>query len=211
MYRRNRWLLVAALFAMVFSSVGAVLSQEAEPVNEEAFGMPVLIVSVGQSAGAQQAKVLAIKAGLDYVFEQRPELSLLDGNQTLILVMGASSKGLGAAGVNIDGEIAWASELVSRARELEMTIIAMHIEGGARRGPTSDQIVTTLVPLCDYIVVKGSNPDIEWAEAEEANGNADGLFTTLAEEIGLGISYIAKTLDAVDVLIDLFAIVETEG
>jgi hypothetical protein len=195
---------------MVFAFAGAALAQEPEPVEEEAFGTPVLIVSVGQSAGAQQAKVLAIKAGLDYVFEQRPDLSLLEEKQTLILVMGASSKGLGAAGVDIEGEIAWATDLVARARELEMTVIAMHIEGGARRGPTSDQIITALTPLADYIVVKGANPDIEWTESEEANANADGLFDTIAAEHEIAIAYIAKTLDGVGVLIDLFGIEATE-
>ena len=204
---RLGWMLIVLLFV----SAGAAIGQEAEEAAApETFAAPVVIGSVGQSAGAQQARVLAIRAGLDYVFEQRPESSILEGSQTLILVMGASSKGLGAAGVDIDGEIAWAVDLVARARELEMKIIAMHIEGGARRGSTSDQIILAITPLADYIVVKGATPGVEWIESEEADANADGLFSTIAIENEIGITYIAKTLDGVEVLMDLFEIEPTE-
>ena len=34
---------------------------------------------------------------------------MLEGHETLIVVLGASIKGLGAAGVDIDSEIAWAT------------------------------------------------------------------------------------------------------
>ena len=65
---------------------------------------------------------------------------------------------------------------------------------------------TTFAPLADHLIVKGSSPDQEWAEAEEANGNADGLFTTIAAEQGIPVTYIAKTLDAVGALQQLFGI-----
>ena len=87
-----------------------------------------------------------------------------------------------------------------------MSIIAMHIEGGTRRGPSSDRVNTTFAPLVDHLIVKGSPPDQEWTEAEEANGNADGLFTTIAAENGISITYIAKTLEAVDALKQLFGV-----
>ena len=61
-------------------------------------------------------------------------------------------------------------------------------------------------PLVDHLVVKGSPPGQEWAEAEEANGNADGLFTRVAAERGIPITYIARTLEAVDALKQLFGI-----
>jgi hypothetical protein len=106
----------------------------------------------------------------------------------------------------MDEEVTWATELFEKARELGMSIVAMHIEGGTRRGPSSDRVNTTFAPLVDHLIVKGAPPDQDWAEAEEANGNADGLFTSIAAEHGIPITYIARTLDAVDVLRQSFGI-----
>ncbi len=187
------------------------LAQETEEEESAVitFEQPVLITSIGQSAGAAQAKILAIRAGLDFVYEQRASLDDLEGMKVLIVVMGASGKGLGAAGVDIDAEIAWATELFDRARELEIVIIAMHIEGSSRRGPMSDQINTTFAPLADYLIIKGSATEEEAANIDEAaNGNLDGLFTTIAEENEIPIAFVTKTLDVVVVLEGLFPATE---
>jgi len=175
------------------------------------FEQTVLITSIGQSAGAAQAKILAIRAGLDFVYEQRASLDALEGMKTLIVVMGASGKGLGAAGVDIDAEIEWATELFDRAQELEIAIIAMHVEGSARRGPMSDQINTVFAPRANYLIIKGSATEEEAADIDEAaNGNIDGLFSTIAEENEIPIAFVAMTLDVVVVLEDLFP-TEEEG
>jgi hypothetical protein len=64
--------------------------------------------------------------------------------------------------------------------------------------------------MADYLVVKGSAPDVEWTADESANGNADGLFTSIATESGIPIAYIETTLGAVDVFIELFAVEPAE-
>ena len=176
-----------------------------------AFSGPILITSIGQSAGAAQARVVAIKAGIEATYVQRATLEELEGYATLIVVLGASSKGLGAAGVNIDGEIAWGNDLLAKARELGIRVIAMHIEGGARRGSTSDEIVNAFAPQVDQLIVKGTSPGVAWTADESADGNADGLFTTLAEENEIPITYVETTLGAVDVLVELFTIQPAEG
>jgi hypothetical protein len=197
MHTRLGWTVALALMVGAGPDVAA---------QAATFESPVFIASVGQSAGAQQARVLARRAGLEATFEARPAVEMLEGHETLIVVLGASTKGLGAAGVDMDAEIAWATSLFEKARASGMSLIAMHIEGGTRRGPTSDRINTTFAPLVDHLIVKGASPDQEWTEAEEADGNADGLFTRIAAEHDIPISYIARTLDAVDVLQQLFGI-----
>jgi len=199
-----------ALAILVASCWLAVGQEETTEPEALVFAQPILITSIGQSAGAAQARVLAIRAGLDATYNQRASVEELEGFATLIVVLGASSKGLGAAGVDIDGEIQWATEVVERAAELGIPIIAMHIEGDSRRGTSSDLIITTFVPQASYIIVKGSMPDTEWAEDESANGNADGLFTTLAAESEIPIAYVTKTLDAVDVLVEIFGVATSE-
>lgn len=188
------------------------LGQEGDVQTESLlFAQPVLITSIGQSAGAAQARVVAIKAGIEATYVQRATLEELEGFATLIIVLGTSNKGMGAAGVDVDGEIAWATELLAKAAELEIQVIAMHIEGGARRGPSSDLINSTFAPMAATLIVKGAAPDVEWTADEAADGNADGLFTTIATENGIPIMYIDTTLGAVDVLIVLFGIAPSEG
>jgi len=203
MYKRHGWILALALII----AVGPALSKEhSVAAQSSTFESPAFIASVGQSAGAQQAKVLATRAGMQFTFEARPGAEMLEGHKTLIVVLGASTKGLGAAGVDVGAEIAWANELFEKARESGMSIVALHIEGGTRRGPSSDRINTTFAPLVDHLIVKGGSPDQDWGEAEEANGNADGLFTQIAAEQGIPITYIAKTLEAVGALQQLFGV-----
>ena len=203
MHIRHGWILALALII----AAGPALTKEGGlTAQASTFQTPAFIASVGQSAGAQQARVLAMRAGLEFTFEARPAPEMLEGHETLIVVLGASTKGLGAAGVDMDAEIAWATGLFEKARELGMSIVAMHIEGGTRRGPSSDRVNTTFAPLADHLIVKGAAPGQEWTEAEEADGNADGLFTNIAAEQGISITYIARTLDAVDALQKLFGI-----
>jgi hypothetical protein len=203
MHKRHGWIYALTLIIAVSPTLGRKGSLAAQSPT---FETPAFIASVGQSAGAQQARVLAMRAGLEFTFEARPAPEMLEGHKTLIVVLGASTKGLGAAGVDVDAEIAWATALFQKARELGMSIVAMHIEGGTRRGPSSDRINTTFAPMADYLIVKGSAPDQAWTEAEEANGNADGLFTRISEEHGIPITYIDKTLEAVGALQELFGV-----
>jgi hypothetical protein len=203
MHTRHGWIFALALIV----TVGPALNKErGVAAQSSTFESPAFIASVGQSAGAQQAKVLADRAGLQFTFEARPAAEMLEEHKTLIVVLGVSTKGLGAAGVDMDAEIAWATRLFEKARESGMSIIAMHIEGGTRRGPSSDRVNTTFAPLVDHLVVKGAPPDQEWAEAEEANGNADGMFSRIASEHGIPITYIARTLEAVGALQKLFGV-----
>src|SRR6056297_103414 len=71
------------------------------------FEEPVLITSGGQSPGALQMMVLAKTGGLDYEFEKDIQATAEDIEKfnTVIVVVGASGKGLGAAGIDVDTEI----------------------------------------------------------------------------------------------------------
>ncbi|MDY0392461.1 MAG: DUF6305 family protein [Candidatus Bipolaricaulis sp.] len=158
-----------------------------------AFTGPVVITSLGQSPGALMIQILADRVGLENIYEPVASSELLDGSGALILIVGASSKGLGAAGISIDSELARGWALVHRARELGLPVLVMHIEGAARRGDLSDQIIAEFVPVADYVVVK-------------ADGNADGLFTTLTHAHSIPLATVAATAQTADVLVDLFGL-----
>ena len=193
-------LLVAVVLMLTIGVLGA--AQEGEDL---VFEQPVLITSIGQSAGAAQAKILAMKAGLDFTYDQRAALELLDGVKTLIVVPGASGKGLGAAGVDLDAEIAWATELIDRAEELGIRLIVLHIEGQARRGPSSQTTIDVCAPRAAQLIIKGAGTEEAAAEMDEvANGNFDFMFSDLAAEYEIPIAFATTTLDVVPVLQALF-------
>jgi len=156
-------------------------------------GATAVITSLGQSPGGLMVKLLADRVGLTYQYDAMAKPGVLEGAGALILVLGASSKGLGAAGISLDDEVVRGRELVAKARELGLPVIVMHIEGEARRGTLSDVLIKEFVPLADYVVVK-------------ADGNNDGLFTTLAQPHGIPLRIVTATAQVADVLADLFGL-----
>lgn len=126
-------------------------------------GSPVLLTSAGQSPDVVMAKVLIGKVGATVSLKQEAKESDLSGNKTLVIVIGASSKGLGAAGVNINGELARVKNLAQEARSAGIEVVAMHIGGSARRGSDSNKLIEAVVPLADAVIVV-------------ADGNKDKIF-----------------------------------
>jgi hypothetical protein len=88
------------------------------------------------------------------------------GARTLVVVLGGSTKGLGAAGISTDAEIGRARTLLAEAGKLRLTIIGVHVGGEARRGQLSDTFIQAAVPACHYVVVV-------------AEGDKDGFITKL--------------------------------
>jgi hypothetical protein len=129
---------------------------------------PAFLISFGQAADGEMVKVLLDRAKVPYKadFQAKPGALGASGAKSLILVIGGSTKGLGAAGVSPEAEIERNKVVVSEARKAGMKVIGLHIGGEARRGTMSDKFVSAAVPLCDYVIVV-------------ADGNKDGLFTKL--------------------------------
>jgi hypothetical protein len=156
------------------------------------FARPGLITSVGQSSDIAVVKVLLntkLKLGLDV--DPKAEAERLADLRTLIIVVGASTKGLGAAGIDFDKEKARARELVQTARDRGVKILAMHTGGESRRGKTTDDLLSLVVPEADYVVVV-------------ASGNLDGLFQHLAEKRSIEIAEVESLVAAGDAVRAVF-------
>lgn len=129
---------------------------------------PALLTSVGQSADVEMVKVLMERSGVP--FHANPKVKAEDlaasGARTLVLAIGGSSKGLGAAGLSAEVELKRSKALVVEARKRGMKIIGVHVGGDSRRGELSDKFIDVSVPHCDYVIVV-------------ADGNKDGHFTKL--------------------------------
>ena len=120
----------------------------------------VALTSVGQSSDAMMVRVLmkSLKMAPDYDAVMKPEA--LSGQKVLIAVVGGSSKGLGAAGINKEDEVKRANALIKAAKQKKMKVLVMHIGGEGRRGTLSDLFITETVPQGDMLIlVDGANKD----------------------------------------------------
>ncbi len=151
------------------------------------FEKPIMLTSVGQSADVQMVKALLKKGELESGFDKSITAEGLTNEKTLILAIGGSSKGLGAAGIKVEDELDRTAKLIKGARDKGIKIIGMHIGGAARRGELSDKFVNAAAPNVDYLIV-----------VEE--GNKDGLFTKISAEKNIPMDTVPKITNAVEPL-----------
>lgn len=148
---------------LLFAATAGAKSLEA-PIFEQ----PALITAVGQSADAQLANILFKKAGVEYTLKALAKPGDLAGAKTLVLVIGGSSKGLGAAGINASEEAARAQSLIDAAKQQGIKILAMHIGGENRRGDLTDRYIGPSLANAEYaIVVKAGDKDGMFAKGME--------------------------------------------
>jgi hypothetical protein len=153
---------------------------------------PGLLTSAGQSPDVTIVKVLLntqLKLGLEYKPLAQP--SDLAGMKTLVVVLGVSTKGLGAAGLDLDKELARVKALLKAARDQGIKVLALHIGGEARRGKTSNDVISLVVPEADCAVVV-------------AAGNKDKLFNQLAARRNVPVVEVERTTAAGDAVKAMF-------
>jgi hypothetical protein len=153
-----RGLLLSLLMAAV-----AVGLQAAEPQFKE----PILLTSCGQGPDVLMMKVMLNKDSLQFSYLPLAKAEDLSGKGSVILVLGGSSKGLGAAKIGEAEEIARVSALLEAARKDSVPVLAVHLGGLNRRGALSDPFNRLGAEGADYLMVVRS-------------GNQDGFFTTIA-------------------------------
>jgi Domain of unknown function (DUF6305) len=192
---------VAALFALALLAPAAA-AQTAEPKAD----LPVLVTSCGQSIGPTTIKVVLQRLKLPFDIDPLATPETLQAKakagtpyKSLIITMGASLKGMGAAGIAIEDELDRAAALIAEARKLGVKVIGAHIEGmkrraqGAAAGDTTDeQSIDAVAPNSAILVVL-------------KEGNADGRFTAIAQAKKIPLVEFEKTVDLIPTLEKLFA------
>lgn len=200
---KDFWPLAAAgvIFLFLATLAAAGQTQMLEVKTEP----PVLITSCGQSPGPTTIKIVLQRIKIPFDLEPLATPETLkekekSGNpyKTLIIVMGASLKGMGAAGISIDDEIKRSSALIAEARRQKIKIIGAHVEGlkrraqGASAGDTTDeQSIDAVAPNSDVLLVY-------------QEGNSDGRFSTIARAKNLPLIEYQKALDLIPVLEKIF-------
>ena len=138
--------------------------------------LPILMTSAGQSADVQMFNAIASRSGVEATARELVEAEDIEVGEynTLVIVVGGSSKGLGAAGIDAEQEQARVDAIIEKLKD-SVTIVVAHIGGQARRGELSDGFINAVLPYAQYLIV-----------VEE--GDSDGLFSNYAAENNIPIS-----------------------
>jgi hypothetical protein len=203
----TKFFALIALFFLVVSIGYPYPSGQSDSPKAE---LPVIITSCGQSPGATMLKVIFMKMKLEHPPKAYEINMLATANdlksaketgapyKSLIIVMGASLKGMGAAGISMDEEITRTEVLITEARNQGIKIIGAHIEGIKRRAQgasvgdnTDEQSIDTVAPNSQLLIVR-------------KDGNEDGRFTRIADEKSIPLIIIEKNLDLFQELKKIF-------
>ena len=147
----------------------------------------VLLTSVGQSPDARMVNVLATKYQLKVDYQQLAQPDIIKNYKIVVIVVGGSSKGLGAAGIDKEEELARATALIKEIKIRNVKLLVMHIGGEARRGVLSDSFINEVVPYADHLIIVES-------------GNKDNYFTNVSKEKEIPLEVVGKILETGNLL-----------
>jgi hypothetical protein len=196
MTRRTRFALASVFVITALVLAHAAQAQPAAPKAQA----PVLVTSCGQSPGPLKLTVFLKKLGIDY--EYKTDATDKDiatrKYKTLIIVTGASLKGMGAAGVSMKDELTRTAALIDAAKKGGVLLVGAHIEGMARRsqgaeaGDNSDeQSIDAVCPKSQALLIR-------------KDGDEDGRFTAIAKKQNIPMIAFEKNLEIEGVLKSLF-------
>ena len=192
---------IAIAFTLIISGLLIMPQNMSAQTAEE----PVILTSCGQSPGPTRLKIFMKRLKMDFeenvLVTAKDLVAAKDAGKpfkTLIIVTGASLKGMGASGVSIDDELARTEALIAEAKKQGIKIIGSHIEGMSRRsqgasaGDNSDeQSIDAVCPNSDFMIVK-------------KEGDSDGRFTTISKGKNIPLILFEMNTEINDVLKKVF-------
>ncbi len=190
----------AARLVLLIAAISS-FSLTANQVVAQTASEPVLLTSCGQSPGPVRLKIFLQKLNInfDYNLQAKAEDLIAKKKEgkpykSLIIVTGASLKGMGAAGVSMDDELARTKALIVEAKKQGIKVIGSHIEGMARRsqgataGDNTDEMsIDAVCGVADMMIVK-------------KEGDSDGRFTTISKSKNIPLVLFEMNTEIQDVL-----------
>lgn len=154
---------------------------------------PILLSSAGQSPGATMLKLLLTRSSIPFDYLQVATLDQFQSEpyNTLVLALGTSLKGMGAAGIDFDSEVDRIQNLIDYAKSEGILVLGFHIEGESRRGGYDEELIEKFIHQLDGLVIR-------------KDGNADGIFTDITEENNIPRIEIEKTIELGSLLKEIF-------
>lgn len=193
------WIItIAVVLGLAFSPASA----QKQTVKLE---QPVLLTSCGQSPGPLKIKVFFGRLNVDYVYNLQASAGDLVAKKkegkpfkSLIIVTGASLKGMGASKVSIEDELDRTKKLIAEARKQGMKVVGAHVEGmerraqGATPGDNSDELsIDAVCPQSDLLLVR-------------KDGDEDKRFTAISTGKKIPLVTFEKNMELSDVLKNLY-------
>ena len=155
------------------------------------FESPALICSAGQSADFEMVKVMFDRNEIPYNANILASKDDFGDAKTLVVIIGGSSKGLGAAGIDADAELDRVNQLLDDAEAAGLRIVAAHIGGSGRRGSLGDRYIEPVVSRSEFCMVV-------------TGGNDDGLFTNVCTENNIPMVEVPEMTECIEVFGSLF-------
>ena len=187
--------LALALAVILTAAVPAFAQAPTTPKAQE----PILLTSCGQSPGPARLKVFLQRQQASFDLKETATVKDLAAKpyKTIVVVTGASLKGMGAAGVSINEEISRINALLAEAKKKGITIIGAHVEGmerrakGAAAGDNSDeQSIDAVCPKAQFLIVR-------------KDGDEDGRFTAFQKK-NIPVVFFEKNTELAGVLKAVF-------
>lgn len=164
----------------------------AAPAAEMQFEQPLLLTAAGGSVDINLAGVLLKRLDVAYTANATAQPGDLEGIETLVVVPGYSSKGLGSAGISREEEMQRVTTLLAAAKEKGIAVLTLHLGGKARRGVQSDDFNRIAAEAADLLIVV-------------AQGDEDGFFSGISEEAGVPMKTVAAMAGAMQPLGEVIA------
>jgi hypothetical protein len=154
---------------------------------------PAMVTSLGQSLDAFQVQLGVKRAGIEMAYDAHFEPDALVGKKSLFLVVGASLKGFGEAGISIEQERDRAHHFITEAQAKGIPIVMVHPGGAERRDGLSNQLLEIVAPAATVMVIR-------------ADSDADGRLHAIATEKNIPVIVIENIAGLVDPLKQLYGL-----
>jgi tripartite-type tricarboxylate transporter receptor subunit TctC len=155
--------------ALVLTGVFAASAFSAQIADLPKAEPPILVTSLGQAPDGNTIVVLAKRQGVTLTYETLAPAERIKDFKTVIISFGVSLKGFGAAGVNLDTELARAAAIKDAAKANNVKLIGIHIGGVGRRDQMSNKLIENYAGMCDVLIVY-------------KDGNQDQIFSKIAQD-----------------------------
>lgn len=178
--------------------------------------MPVLLTSAGQCPQIDVLSMVADLAKIKYDVCRMPSVAMLAKGvgmdksnkvevntdlkkypygtpyKSVFVTMGASMKGMGAAGIDADFENKRVEEVMAWFKKQGLFIVGVHIAGEDRRYHyLSEGMIDRVAPFCNLLLIANDS-------------NKDGRFTKISNDKKIQMVLVDTEFDLVDILAQMF-------
>jgi hypothetical protein len=185
---------VFAILAVALAFLPATMLQGQVTQEVKKFPSPFLLASAGQSPDATLVKLASQKEKLTFTYKPAAEAADLAGVRCVVVVMGVSMKGLGAAGVKLPEDLARVDSLIAEAKKKDIPVIGFFAGGAGGRGGRdsyTDEVIRTVAPKVNYLVAVRS-------------ADKDGFISGLASAHQVPLSYFNTIMDMGKTIAQMF-------